>query len=232
VSPKRLSLAQAIDLACARIAAVAELGLRWAKERKIDTAEDLVVAARIGQATVAHVRADGAKWLLDLLDASPHRRPEHLRDMFDSRFADVRALAIAYIGKKPPGAEGIPLWFALLESPYDDVRAIVVKSAEAWQKEAGSGEIEHLASTVLLAVHRGASTKQVMLRRIADRAAERPAEAERLLPVLSVALRSVRPPERAGALTAIARAAIASTELRAAVKKHLPELSIATEVSA
>jgi hypothetical protein len=152
--------------------------------------------------------------------------------MFDSRFEDVRALAIAYVGKKPPGADGVALWFALLESPYDDVRALVVKSAETWQKDAGPDEIEHLASTVLLAVHRGAKTKQSMLRRIADRAVERPADAHRLLPVLSVALRSVRPPERAGALTAIARAAVASDELRAAVAQHLPDLAVSTQVSA
>jgi hypothetical protein len=232
VAPKRVSLEQAIDLACARIAAVAELGLRWAKEKKPESPMDLAAVARIAHATVAHVRVDGAKWFLELLDASPHRKPEHLREMFDSRFPDVRALAIEHVKAKPLGESGIPLWFALLESPYDDVRAIVVQNAQAWQKDAGSSEIEHLASTVLLAVHRGASTKLVMLRRIAERAAERPAEAGRLLSIMSLALRSIRSPERVGALTAIARAAITSDEFRAAVKKHLPYLFIDTQVSA
>jgi hypothetical protein len=229
VSPKRLDLAQCVGLAQARVAGVAELGLRWAKERRIVSADELAIAARVTKATVGSVRLDGARWVLGLLDASPNRRPEHLRDLFDSNFADVRKLAEEYVATKPEAAS-VPLWFALVESPFDDVRALVVKNAEKWQNEAGSGEIELLASTVLLAVHRGAATKQAMLRRIADRAAEKPADAERLLPILALALRSVRPPERTGALAAIARAAVAHEELRSAVAKHLPELSVSAEV--
>jgi hypothetical protein len=243
VAPKRLSLAQLVDLTGARVAAVAELGLRWAKEAIRASAErasatasagsaigaqDLTTLARIASAPVEHVRTDGARWLLELLDAAPEKRPEHLRDLFDSRFADVRALAKDYLEARK--VADVPLWFALLESPFDDVRALVVKHAESWQAEAGIGEIEHLALTVLLAVHRGAGAKQSMLRRIADRAVAKPEEAERLLPVLSLALRSVRPPERVGALAALARAAVGHEPLRAAVSRHIPELSISGEV--
>jgi hypothetical protein len=236
VAPKRLSLAQLVELTGARVAAVAELGLRWAKEAvrasvgagSAMPAEDLTALARIAGASVEHVRTDGARWLLELLDAAPAKRPEHLRDLFDSRFADVRALAKDYLESRK--VADVPLWFALLESPFDDVRALVVKHAESWQAQAGIGEIEHLALSVLLAVHRGAGAKQSMLRRIADRAAAKPDEADRLLPVLSIALRSVRPPERVGALAALARAAVGHASLRAAVSRHIPELSISDEV--
>lgn len=233
VAPKRLSLAQIVDLTGARIAAVAELGLRWAKDavasaKTAISAQDLTALARIASASVEPVRTDGARWLLEILDAAPEKRPEHLRDLFDSRFADVRVLAKDYLESRK--VADVPLWFALLESPFDDVRALVVKHAESWQSQAGIGEIEHLALSVLLAVHRGAGAKQSMLRRIADRAAARPEEAERLLPVLSIALRSVRPPERVGALAALARAAVGHASLRAAVSRHIPELSISGEV--
>lgn len=228
VSPKRLSLAQAVDLTSARIATVAELGLRWAIEKKPSSASDLTTFARVANATVESVRRDGARFVLTLLGAHPSRRLELLRDLFDSRFADVRTLAKEYLDAEK--AADVPLWFALLESPYDDVRALVVKNAESWQAQAGIGEVEHLALTVLLAVHRGAGAKQSMLRRIADRAAERPDEAERLLPVLSIALRSVRPPERVGALAALARAAVSHDVLRAAMTRFLPELTISGEV--
>jgi hypothetical protein len=236
VAPKRLSLAQIVELTGARVAAVAELGLRWAKEAVRASAsagapiraEDLTTLARIASATAPHVRTDGARWLLELLDAAPAKRPEHLRDLFDSRFADVRVLAKEYLESRK--VVDVPLWFALLESPFDDVRALVVKHAESWQAQAGIGEIEQLAFSVILAVHRGAGAKQSMLRRIADRAAAKPDEADRLLPVLSIALRSVRPPERVGALAALARAAVGHESLRAAVSRHIPELSISDEV--
>jgi hypothetical protein len=233
VAPKRLSLAQIVELTGARVATVAELGLRWAKDAvrasaKAISALELTALARIASASVEHVRTDGARWLLEILDAAPEKRPEHLRDLFDSRFADVRVLAKEYLESRR--VADVPLWFALLESPFDDVRALVVKHAESWQSQAGIGEIEHLALSVLLAVHRGAGAKQSMLRRIADRAADRPDEAERLLPVLAIALRSVRPPERVGALAALARAAVGHESLRAAVSRHIPELSISGEV--
>jgi hypothetical protein len=236
VAPRRLTLAQVTELTGARIAAVAELGLRWMKEmvaadasaKRSSSAADLTTLARIANATVDRVRIDGTRWLLELLDASPAKRPEHLRDLFDSRFADVRALATAYLESKK--VADVPLWFALLESPYDDVRALVVKHATDWQAQAGISEIEYLASTVLLAVHRGAGAKQSMLRRLADRAADRPDDAERLLPLLAIALRSVRPPERVSALAALARAAVTQETLRTAVQRHLPELSISGEV--
>lgn len=161
------------------------------------------------------------------------RRPEHVRDLLDSRFADVRALVRTWFENalEERKAADVPLWFALLESPYDDVRALVVKHAEEWQAQAGASEIEHLAATVLLAVHRGSGAKQSMLRRLADRAAERPDEADRLLPVLSIALRSVRPAERAGALAALTRAAVVHDALRAAVARYVPELSISEQVA-
>jgi hypothetical protein len=232
VAPKRLSLAQCAELATARVAVVAELGLRWARERAIAAAADVGQIARIAQAPVAAVRAAGAAWLLQLLEAGASGGADKLRDLFDSRFADVRALAIAYAGGGQRRELGLPLWLALLESPYDDVRALVVERAEAWQAEVGAGEIEQLAATVVLAVHRGAATKQTMLRRIADRAAERPEEAHRLLPVLALALRSVRGPERIGALVALARGAVASEPLREALGRYFPEIAIDARVSA
>jgi hypothetical protein len=230
VAPERLTLVQCIELAISRAAPVAELGLRWARARGAGD-WDLAHVVRISSAPVEHVRADGASWVLELLDRTPGKREAVLRDLLDARFADVRALAAAYV--TPRHAEmGLPLWLSLLESPYDDVRALVVRHAEAWQAEAGPDEMRHLAATVILAVHRGAAAKQTILRRIADRVASRPEEADRLLPVLSLALRSVRAPERTAALLAVARAALSDGSLRDAVARHFPDVVIDQRVSA
>ncbi len=233
VSPKRLSLDACAALARSSAAVVADLGLRWAREKSITTAEDLSHVASIARAPVASVRVEAARWTLELVaSGSPElAAPEHVRDLFDSRHEDVRAIVAAFVGSRRE-QRTLPLWFALVESPYDDVRALVARYAKEWQDEAGPAEIEHLAAAALLAIHRGAATKQIVLRRLADRAVAKPNEADRLLPLLALALRSIRGPERAGALASIARAAVSSGVVRAAVARHLPELAVGTQVSA
>jgi hypothetical protein len=230
VAPARLTLAQCTELALSRAARVADLGLRWARDKSTGDA-DLAGWARLAEAPVEAVRVEGTRWLVEHLDRAPARRGAVLRDLLDSRFADVRALAIAYADARHAEL-GLPLWLSLLESPYDDVRALVVEHAAAWQAEAGPDEMRHLAATVILAVHRGSAAKQSILRRMADRLAARPDEADRLLPVLSLALRSVRAPERTGALLAVARASLADVSLREAVARHFPELVVSSQVSA
>jgi hypothetical protein len=230
VAPPRLTLAQCAELAMSRAAPVAELGLRWATD-KVAGEADLVHVARTAEAPVEGVRVAGARWLLERLDGAPSRRGALLRDLLDGRFADVRALAAAYADAKHADL-ALPLWLSLLESPYDDVRALVVKHAAAWQAEVGPDEMRHLAATVILAVHRGAGAKQTMLRRIADRVGAHPDEADRLLPILAMALRSVRAPERTGALLAVARATLADAALREAVGRHFPDLVVDGRASA
>ena len=63
---------------------------------------------------------------------------------------------------------------------------------------------------------------------IAERLIERPSEADAVMPLVGVALRSVREAERRPAIAAIARAAFAKASVRDAVTKHLPELELAS----
>ncbi len=92
--------------------------------------------------------------------------------------------------------------------------------------------LRHVWATALLAIHRGGRAKRGALNQIADRLARRPDEAEALLPLLAIALRSVRAPERRTALAAVARAAFREPRLRAAVARSLPELKLGGEVAA
>jgi hypothetical protein len=233
VARERLSLADAVALALSSAAPVAELGLRWAKAKGAEGA-DLRLLSTLGGAPVETVRAEGVAWLLSLFEADGDAKPGRaliLRDLMDSRFIDVRRAACAFVSRAE-GDASLPLWLALVESPYDDVRALVVKHAAEWEREAGPGELRHVAATVILAVHRGASAKQAMFRRIADRVARKPEDADQLLPLLGLALRSVRPSERTGALLAIARAAVSNERLREAVSRHFPGVAIDVRVSA
>jgi hypothetical protein len=81
-------------------------------------------------------------------------------------------------------------------------------------------------TTVLLGVHRGGRAKLAALRQISQAIADQPGRAERLVPVLAVAIRSVRPPEARAGLSAILSAVAARPELEATLAQCIPELRL------
>ena len=231
VTPARLTLEQCIALACAKTAPVARLGLAWAKAKKVASEDDLRVIARITRAGVATVRSEGTAWATSIVTSHPAATPAHLRDLVDAPFADAREHALAAVAAKPELSPPT-LWFALTESPYPDVRDVVIDNAKKWRDAAPPKTLTHVWSSAMLAVNRGSSAKRRVPRQIAERIASHPGEAAALLPILSVALRSVRPAERAVALGALARAVQANPALRALAAQMLPELEIGEQVSA
>lgn len=230
VTPVRLTLDQCITLACAKTAPVARLGLAWARAKRLDSAQDLRAVTRLAKAGVASVRDEGVAWVTGLLGTHPRATPEHLRDLCDAPHADARVHALAAVAKQ--GALATPaLWFALAESPYEDVRAVVVASATRWRAEAPRATLRHVWTTAMLDVHRGSTTKRRVPRQIAERIASHPDEAPELLPILRLALRSVRPAERATALAALVRAVHADAALRALARELIPELEVSEQVT-
>ena len=230
VSPGRLSLEQCIALACARTAPVARLGLSWAREKPVAGDADLRAIAKITRAGVASVRAEGTQWVASIVTTHAAATPEHLRDLCDAPHADAREHALAAVEQTPKLAPPA-LWFALTESPYPDVRDVVIGNATRWRDAAAPNTLRHVWSSAMLAVHRGSAAKRRVARQIAERIASHPAEAEQLLPLLGVALRSVRPPERATALAALVRALRHRPELRALGARLVPELAIGEQVT-
>ena len=225
VAPDRLSLAQCIDLACAKPAPVAELGLRWAKQKPVTDAAALVVALGITRVGAPSVREEGLTWVSGILEKASFATAEHVRDLLDARFADARARGLGFL-EDPRFRESTVLWGALAESPYDDVRAVLVKHLRDREGTFGLETLRHVWITSLLAVHRGGRAKRAALVQIASRVARRPAEAESLLPLLGIALRSVRAPERRAAIAAVASAAVRDPSLSRAIARALPDLKI------
>lgn len=229
LSPARLTLEQCIALATGKTAPVATLGLTWAKTKPIARAEDLAAIARLARAGVRIVRDDGTRWAAGVIAGHALARPEHIRDLCDGPFADARAHALAIVDDK--FAAHPALWFALTESPYDDVRTFVLSRAAKWRDEAPPATLRHVWTTALLAVHTGSTVKARVPRQIAERIAGHPDEARALLPVLGYALRSVRPAERALGLAALVRAVRGDAGLRALSAELLPELTVTEQVS-
>ncbi|WP_437937304.1 hypothetical protein [Sorangium sp. So ce341] len=226
VAPARLSLAECVDLAQARAAPVAELGLRWVKTKPVKTAADLDTIARLATAGAPRVREEAVAWLIDALRSSPHSRAEHVRDLLDARHEDVRARGLELFESDARFRDDTGLWAALAETPHADARAFLIGHLTARKAALSPEALRHVWAAALLAVHGGARDKRAVLRQIADRVVGRPGEADALLPLLGVALRSVRPPERRAALGALARAAFRAPALRDAIARRLPELRL------
>lgn len=226
VSPSRLSLADCVALGCQRPAPVAELGLTWAKTKKIATEADLVTLLGFAKAESPRVRDQAIEWVTGLLERSLGTLPVHVRDLLDSRHSDVRGRAMDLMGRDPRFRDAPLLWTALAESPYPDVRAFLVRHVEDRGASVPEGSLRHVWATVLLGIHRGSRTKRRALSQVAARVARHPDQAESLLPLLGIALRSVRPPERRSALAAVAAAAARTPALVSALALHLPEIRI------
>jgi hypothetical protein len=226
VSPSRLSLADCVALGCQRPAPVAELGLTWARSKRIAGEADLLAILAFAKAESPLVRDQAVLWVTEVLGKSLETKPAHVRELLDSRHSDVRGRAMTLISADPRFRDAQVLWLALTESPYDDVRAYLVRHLEDRGAAVPEGSLRQLWATVLLGVHRGSRSKRRALTQIAAKIAGTPDQAESLLPLLAIALRSVRPPERRAALAAVAAAAARAPSLIQALARTLPEIRI------
>jgi hypothetical protein len=125
------------------------------------------------------------------------------------------------------------LWSRLAETPHDDLRLRVIDFLQRQTKLPGTdgNQLENVWRSVLLGVHRGGRQKAKAVRQISQAIVENPQRVETLLPVLAVAVRSVRGPESRAGLAAVVTLTEARPELTEAVRRHLPEMKFA-EVAA
>ena len=228
LSPGRLSVETCVELASARPAPVAEMGFAWLRDKKIASG-DIDVLLRLGSADAAGVRTDAAKWLAGRLEEFANSTPEQVRELVDSRHSDVRGEAIALLRRNERFRDSLVLWGALSESPYADVRDELVRNLRDREKDLSPDSLHLVWASSLLAIHRGGRAKRMTLDRVAERVVRMPDQADRLLPLLRIALRSVRPPERTRALAAVSKAAFRAPSLRTALSRHIPELSLFAE---
>jgi hypothetical protein len=231
VAPSRLDISQCVALACSPVAPVAELGAGWLEGKTVETPEDLEQLARSRDAVVPSVRQDLTRYLLLILSVSKDARAGHIRDLVDSRYADVRAIALDFLKDDPPLTQSALFWSQIAESPYPDVQAFVVEFLERLEGRVDEGTVRHLWMTALLAVHRGGKTRRASLAQIGTRLAEHPSEAPDLMPVAGMMLRSLRDSERRAALSTIARAVRRRPSLKDEANRLIPGFTLTGEAS-
>jgi hypothetical protein len=226
VAPSRLDLAAAVKLGLSSAAPVAELGLAWAKEKPIARPQDLAEIMKLAAAPCPRVRQDALAHLVALIASSPLAADEHVRELCDSRFEDARKAGLDAMLRIDRHRDSTLLWGSLAESPYDDVKEFFVAHLEAREKHLAPESLLGVWASSLLSVHRGGRAKRTVLSRVTERVIGRAAEAPGLVPLLAVSLRSVRAPERRGALAALARAAFRAPELAKEIAARIPELEL------
>jgi hypothetical protein len=235
VKPERLTVLQCVALACARPTPVARLGLSWLKGRPVSIEHDRAALVRLADAQCEAVGGEIAEFAVSVLGTPGAYQTADVVAFFDSLNAEVRRAAWEWLAPKSPGYDDAALWSRLLETPYDDVRIRLVEELHKRAHEVGGPpalarhDLTSVWTTVLLGVHRGGRAKLKALRQISQAIASQPDRADELVPVLAVAIRSVRPPEARAGLSAILTAVAARPELEATLARYIPELRLAPQ---
>jgi hypothetical protein len=225
LDPGRVTLADAVKLAQNRSLPVARLGLALLRKRPAPAEAEVPTLLPLVQAGCETLRPQIASWLRETLTRLGPPRVEWLLEFLDSKHADVRAVGWSWLQQTPLRDEPT-VWHRLLESPYDDVKGPLV--AELGQRTAGADDdtVRLLWASVLLNIHRGGRYKPGVVGQVVERLARRPAESDRLLPLLAVAVRSLRGPEFRAGLTGVVGLYERAKDLRPALAKQFPELVV------
>lgn len=227
VSAERLDNVQMLELAKARPVPVARMAFEMLQERHRErgfSSGELMQLSGVGCEVLA---GEITGWCLQHFSSENTYEPDAVIEFFDSLSKAMRTAAVDWLQSDDcPGRNDPVLWARLIETPFDDVRLRLVEDLERRASISGAtaDAVSPVWAAVILGVHRGGRTKLKAVCQIRDVVAEDHRRAESLLPVLAVAMRSVREPERRSALSAVATLVDQHVELHDAVRRHIPEL--------
>ncbi len=197
--------------------------------------EDRQSLTALSEAECEAIAAEIAAWALPILGLADVYLRDNVLPFFDSLSSPIRKSAWEWLLAEPDPANAAAFndpvfWCRLLETPFDDVRGRLIDVLDRRsQRKFPRPDAESLAPvwcSVLAGVHRGGRQKLKAIHQITIALEKEPARAESLLPVLAVALRSVRGPEMREALAAVTQLRESQPELAKAIGQHLPEVTV------
>jgi hypothetical protein len=227
VASARLDNAQLLLLANAEPAPVAALGLRMLQERNQQRPLTSSEVVQLSRAQCTATAGELTSWALTLLNTVANYSADSVVEYFDSLVEPMRAAAMTWLeDSSSRGHNDSVLWSRLIETPFDDVRLRLVDCLQrrTTLPDTDVNSLNHLWCSVLLGVHRGGRAKLKAMQQIQATILRDSRHAAKLLPVLSVAARSLRAPERRGAIAVLASLKNGNPELDSAIRSHLPEL--------
>ncbi len=237
VRPERLTLADCLRLTMTEPTPVARLGFGYLQQRAFRTAEDREQLAQAADLRCHAISKELTAWALPILGKNENYNRDFVLRFFDSLNQTVRNAAWDWLldqtnVSREQALSDPVLWVRLLETPFDDVRLRVIDALESRQKLASarpsSDALESLWTSVLLGIHRGGRQKLKAIHQLSAAIRKKPTHADSLLPVLAVALRSVRRPEMREALSAVVTLAEELPDLHGSLQHALPELDWST----
>ncbi len=226
VSAVRLDTPQLVQLTIAQPFPVAEFGFELLQQRH---RERPLSASELG--SLRHARCEALAGEITTWALARFESDQYVTDLvvefFDALSEAMRSAAMDWL--ESPDARGhhdATLWARLIETPFDDIRLRIIECLQRRSDlpAAETDAITPLWCAVLLGVHRGGRTKLKAIAQMQAAIIRRPALAVELLPVLAVAIRSLRAPERRAALAAAASLVQQNPALQADIQQLLPEL--------
>ena len=198
------------------------------RQRGADASRDLGTVARLADTRCDAAGQESAVLGLLLVGADAVYAADNVVRFFDAACRPVREGAWEWLATSPRAWADPALWARLVETPYEDLRLRVV---DALSQRAARPQIETDAlapvwTSVLLSVRAGGRQRPHAIGQIVDAVLRRPADADRLVPVLAAAARSIRAPDRRAALAAVATLVERRPDLAGAVARHLPEVRV------
>ena len=229
MAAERLELADCIRLACAEPSPVARMGLEYLKQKAITSPEQRAAIAALSTARCAAVAGQIAAWAIGILGLRGVYERELMLRFFDALLPPTRRAAWEWlVSEGSPGYDDAVLFSRLIETPYDDVRLPLIDELQRRVSLPGGSAVDltRVWCSVLLGVHRGGRQKLKAVGQLARAIGDDPIRAGTLLPILRVAVRSVRPAEARAGLAAVVAAAEARPEIVPLIEQQLPELKL------
>ncbi len=225
VRADRIDDTECVALTTSRPTPIARLGLSLLQPREL---RDPGLLVGLADARCEAVGAAVAEFALKRLSTDAAWNPEACMRFLDSANPAVRVAAWAWLLAHDRASRESMFFVRLIETPHDDMRLPLIDELERRAALPGLGgdTLVPVWSSVLLGVHRGGRRKPKAVRQIANAIIAEPERVDALLPVLCVAVRSVRGPERAAGLSALATVAAKHPALHARIEERLPGLSL------
>ncbi len=234
IAPEQVTLTEAVRLAKSRPLPTARLGLAWLQTKSPGNDDECTSLLALTEAESDAVRPEIVRWVANVLSKSEWFQPGWVLEFLDSRHEDVRNEGQRWFREEPRVRDDVVIWQRLMETPYDDVRLALIDELEARTRNPRGVSLDRadldpellrlLWASVLLNIARGSRAKPAVLRQLLARIQSRPTELPRLLPLLAVALRSVRGPEMRAGLSAVVRLAESDATAAKLVAENFPEL--------
>ena len=226
VSAARLDTPQLIQLTSARPVPVTEFGFEFLKARHSERPLNNGELTSLSRVRCEAMAGEITTWALSILDKEFYQTNDVV-EFFDALSESMRNASMSWLelsGSR--GYNDAALWARLVETPFDDVRLRIVECLHRRTKlpAAETDALAPIWCAVILGVHRGGRSKLKAISQVQAAILKQPARSTELLPVLAVAIRSLRLPERRSALAAVASIVREHPQFHVELQSLVPEL--------